>query len=110
MVVATTTALAFVAFMCALGLFSRAFKDNWLQHIGLLVTGLWAAFEAINAASGDRSPNLLVAVGLACYAGGTAIKAGYYAHVHWARDQQDFANSDSQLSTVRFKRSRPEAE
>jgi drug/metabolite transporter (DMT)-like permease len=67
-----------VVVICAIGLFNRGFRENWAQHLGMLVilaSCAMIAWHSITTTSHVSSRVALLLVGLAVYGCGTAYKA-----------------------------------
>lgn len=74
--------LLVVASICVAGVFAAAYRDNWLQFVGLTLLCLWAAGELLALARGDQPhPRELLLYGaLAAFCAGTAWKVVQHRH------------------------------
>lgn len=85
MIVLSIGLLATVMALSMVGLYSAAYRDNWGQHVGLVLIVLWSAAEAVvvlqEHAVALRDMALYIA--LAAFACGTARKV---RHHHQARN------------------------
>lgn len=68
--------LALIMVACLAALYSAAYRDNWGQHIGLVLLALWAAAEVVAVLNEHEVElrDLALYAGLAAYAAGTARK------------------------------------
>lgn len=62
--------------LCLLGIWSKLFRDNWLQFLGLVLLSIGAAVIFWHAMQTERANvrELLLLVGLVLYGLGTAFK------------------------------------
>ena len=69
-------ALAVCFALSLAGVFSDAFHDNWLQHIGMVALGPASAFKAwqIWTVGAVSHETVLLVSGLACFGCGVALK------------------------------------
>lgn len=73
--------LSLVALFCVVGALSPAYRDNLLQRVGLACVGLacLALLEHVWRAQWVNPACALLAVGLLCFAVGTAAKVLHFA-------------------------------
>ena len=69
-------ALSLVAFLCLLGVFHPRYDDTLGQRIGMSMIAIWCILRVqVKFTELDTEPvHLLLHIGLACYATGTALK------------------------------------
>lgn len=69
-------ALSLVAVLCVVGVFHSRFDDTLGQRLGMSLIGIWCILRVQTKLSTmDTEPvHLMLHVGLACYATGTALK------------------------------------
>ena len=83
--------LTVVAVLCAVGAFSRAYPDNLLQRLGMSTMGIWCGVrmaEQLQEQSTD-TVQLMLDVGLAIYAVGTALRMYRLHHAPHCRRAGD---------------------
>lgn len=69
------------AIACAFGLFSANYRDNWFQHLGMVMVGISSALKVHQTVSRGfaSAETALLAIGLALFALGVAWKVHGYA-------------------------------
>lgn len=74
--------LAVLVSMCAAGIFAAAYRDNWLQFVGLTLLVLWSVGELAALARGyqPHPRELLLYGALAAFGVGTAWKVVQHRH------------------------------
>lgn len=84
MVIFAVVCYAVLTVLCVAALFSEVFRDNWLQHCGLVVLGLFAPAKIVDIL--DRgyvsAETAMIAGALACYAIGTTLKVVHYRRLY----------------------------
>ena len=80
--------LLIVLTACAAAVLSDTFADNWLQHIGIWVVGLWAMLRLLTIQGGyvPDAMGALAYFGVALYSVGTWAKV--WEHRHQTRAQE----------------------
>lgn len=69
------------AVACLIGLFSEHYRDNWLQHIGMVLLGIASALKVHQTIERGfaSAETALLAIGLAAFATGIAWKVRSFA-------------------------------
>lgn len=72
----SVSCLLVVFFLCAAGIFSGHYRENWFQFFGLVLVGLWSAARAVIVTEYEVVPPqyLMLHIGMAFFASGTAYK------------------------------------
>lgn len=76
MVPLTVFFLSFALIACVVGLFYSHYRENWLQHAGMIAVGLASALKIEQTITRGfaSAETALLAGGIACFAGGVAWK------------------------------------
>ena len=99
---ASIACLAIVAVLCAVGAFSRAYPDNMLQRIGMSSMGVWCTAQAVDMIQSMHtdSVQLMLHIGLATFAVGTALRVRQVHRAPHCRRAEDLPMQARHLSHV----------